>query len=614
MAIKVTYKGTDIINADVVNNKLKTRGKYLEDDITIVGEGGGQPDIRAITFTSNQVKTAAAPIDGYSPITVDVHYPQYNIRGSHMSSTSTSTTWTKPAAWPNIEALPYNAHAEGTVYMSYWTRLRNDYNYASFTVTSSKDSNNSYATIERGHMDGNTYISDFTYGKGSSITVREMFDNTYPEYVVFRVTGFIKTCSFATYPYTPSGQSTSRTLPAEGQCLIQRYGALKNATSVSAGGCRYLESDYLRNCKSLTSLSSCYSSCYNLQRVVITGWDTSKVTTCASMFYYCYNLRYLSSTANLVKSLCTNISNMFAYCRSLRTLDWTGWDTSAVTTCTALCRDCYDLYKIENVGGLNLRKVNVSTEYLFTNCYNLEGALNLSSWYLAYNLTDSTAPATMSMTSCFSNCWKVTSINITNWKMKYVTSLSSFFNHCHQCTSITPSSTFGSGGKFTTCTSLCAYCCNLSTINISAMNMASCTNMNTMFSNCYRLTTVTMPTTMPAGSASNSTAAGLFEYCFLLESVNLTIYDCSKWTNASAQWAALFTNDNNLVTLTNAFKKADKAFTLNGFALSRESLVGVFNNVGTVTGTVKMTIGPINLAKLTTSDIAIATGKGWTLA
>lgn len=47
---------------------------------------------------------------------------------------------------------------------------------------------------------------------------------------------------------------------------------------------------------------------------------------------------------------------------------------------------------------------------------------------------------------------------------------------------------------------------------------------------------------------------------------------------------------------------------------TRDALVEILNNLATVTSSRTLSMGSINLAKLTEDDIAIATAKGWTLA
>ena len=46
---------------------------------------------------------------------------------------------------------------------------------------------------------------------------------------------------------------------------------------------------------------------------------------------------------------------------------------------------------------------------------------------------------------------------------------------------------------------------------------------------------------------------------------------------------------------------------------TREALVEILNNLGTVTRSRSLTLGSENLAKLTEEDKAIATNKGWRL-
>ena len=47
--------------------------------------------------------------------------------------------------------------------------------------------------------------------------------------------------------------------------------------------------------------------------------------------------------------------------------------------------------------------------------------------------------------------------------------------------------------------------------------------------------------------------------------------------------------------------------------LTKESLLSILNNLPQVSSTKTLTLGSINLAKLSSSDITIATGKNWTV-
>ena len=97
-------------------------------------------------------------------------------------------------------------------------------------------------------------------------------------------------------------------------------------------------------------------------------------------------------------------------------------------------------------------------------------------------------------------------------------------------------------------------CTNLQTLDLSGLNTAAVTNMSNMFS-----------------------------YCWYLENFTAPIFRISV-----------------------VFSFATK--------LTHDSLMSIINNLATVTTTQTLTLGATNIAKLTTDEIAIATGKGWTVA
>ncbi len=111
-------------------------------------------------------------------------------------------------------------------------------------------------------------------------------------------------------------------------------------------------------------------------------------------------------------------------------------------------------------------------------------------------------------------------------------------------------------------------------------------------SNCYSVTEVTSPTTTPLGSTANTMFSQAFGMLFNLETLDLSWIDLSKYT---------YSNVYNF--------KVNECFNL-----SRESLLAIIDNLQQLTSAKTLTLGVVNRAKLTADELAIATGKGWTIA
>ena len=128
------------------------------------------------------------------------------------------------------------------------------------------------------------------------------------------------------------------------------------------------------------------------------------------------------------------------------------------------------------------------------------------------------------------------------------------------------------------------------------------TDLSEMFSNCPNLTEVKLIDTSKA-----TTMYRMFRNC-----PNLTVipaFDTSKVT----QMGEMFLYCPNLTTIHMTGMTAD--LDISGSTMfTREALVEILNNLGTVTPTNRtLTMGSTNIAKLTEEDKLIATNKGWTL-
>ena len=202
---------------------------------------------------------------------------------------------------------------------------------------------------------------------------------------------------------------------------------------------------------------------------------------------------------------------------------------------------------------------------------------------------------TTDMTKMFYDCKSLTTIP--KFDTSNVTDMTRMFYQCTSLISIPQldtSKVTNMGSMFYQCTSL---------ISIPQLDTSNVTNMSSMFQNCNSLTSV------PLFDTSNvESMFFMFSGCSSLTSVPL--FDTSKVTSTSF----MFQNCNSLTTLggfLNLKASLDISKALN---LTHDSLMNVINKAADVTSSPKnLTLGSTNLGKLTTSEKAIATNKGWVL-
>ena len=129
------------------------------------------------------------------------------------------------------------------------------------------------------------------------------------------------------------------------------------------------------------------------------------------------------------------------------------------------------------------------------------------------------------------------------------------------------------------------------------------TNMISMFSDCYNLTTIPQIDT-----SSVTIMESMFTNCFQLTTIPQI--DTSSVTNMSY----MFYSCSSLADLGGLMGlKCD--IDLSSCPLTHDSILNVINKAADVTASPKtLTLGSTNLAKLSDEEKAIATNKGWTLA
>ena len=200
-----------------------------------------------------------------------------------------------------------------------------------------------------------------------------------------------------------------------------------------------------------------------------------------------------------------------------------------------------------------------------------------------------------------------------------VTNMDSMFRNCSKLTSIPLLDT----SKVTIMDYMFSDCSSLT--SIPSLDTSNVTKMSSMFFGCSSLTSI------PLLDTSKVTRMGsMFNSCSSLTSVPLL--DTSKVTNMSYMFSycssltSIPSFDVSKVTyMDGMLSRCSRLETIHmqnigadldissSTKFTREALLEIIGNLKTVTTTKRLTMGSTNLAKLTEEDKAIATNKGWSL-
>jgi len=192
------------------------------------------------------------------------------------------------------------------------------------------------------------------------------------------------------------------------------------------------------------------------------------------------------------------------------------------------------------------------------------------------------------LTNC-SNLQSVPLFNTTG-----VTNFSNFLNGCGNLQSVPLFNT----ANVTTFSSFLRGCGNLQSVPL--FNTASVNNFSSFLQSCGNLQSVPLFNT-----ASGNNFSSFLRDCGNLQSV--PPFDTANVTNFSS-----FLQGCRLTSF--LATGMTRGFSLSSTVLSRDSLVTVFNNLGTAAGAQSITItGNYGAASLTAGDLEIATNKGWTV-
>ena len=374
---------------------------------------------------------------------------------------------------------------------------------------------------------------------------------------------------------------------------------------------------------SLTRTDNMFNSCYNLKKVV--QFDLSYVTNTAYMFTNCYqlieipqmNIGAQSPTSVIVmfnqcwniKYIppvdCTNltsVSNMFDTCKNL--INNPLYNTQNISNFANLFKDCFSIrditLDISSATSLSRTFQSVGSEQIIlknetpgqiTNCSFLVYNANKLKYITPIDTSNSTNCSYMFYNTDIADVsWVNITSACTNLYYTFHSDAITKLPDTMDCTNVT-----NMGYTF--------YSCNARYLpNFVNDDLSNVTNSAAIFG--YMRNIEVLPYVNVSGLTSLTS--------FLRDNYNLKSIPSLNLSNVTTSSSSTFINCYQLrwsdvygLTKTHSYRYSQ---------LDRDAIVNIFNNLGTAAGTQTIYVNNTpGAANLTAGDIAIATGKGWTV-
>ncbi len=251
-----------------------------------------------------------------------------------------------------------------------------------------------------------------------------------------------------------------------------------------------------------------------------------------------YSPGWYSDRANI-----TNVvfDTSFAAVRPTTTYNWfadmiklesiTGMEHLNTEDVTNMYSMFYDCWRLTSLDLSNFNTANVtSMRGMFAGCSGLT-SLDVSGFNTA-NVTD--------MYCMFQSCTCLTSLDLTSFNTANVTDMSYMFGGCSGLTSLDLTS-FNTA-NVTNMYSMFWGCSGLTSLDLSSFNTAKVTYTNEMFYGCSSLTSLDLSS---FNTSKVTTMYSMFEGCSSLTSLDLSSFNTAKVTNMSY----MFRNSSNLRTI-----------------------------------------------------------------
>ena len=203
-------------------------------------------------------------------------------------------------------------------------------------------------------------------------------------------------------------------------------------------------------------------------------------------------------------------------------------DTSQVTTMSYMFSDCSRLTSLDVSKFDTSQVTNMGS--MFSDCSSLT-SLDVSNFDTSQVTT---------MTWMFSECNSLTNLDVSNFNTSKIKNMGSMFSGCSRLTSLDVSNFDTS--QVTSMSCMFYKCSSLTSLDVSKFDTSQVTNMGSMFSDCSSLTSLDVSN---FDTSKVTDMSGMFSGCSSLTSLDLSNFDTSKVTDMS--W--MFIRCSNLTSL-----------------------------------------------------------------
>ena len=279
-----------------------------------------------------------------------------------------------------------------------------------------------------------------------------------------------------------------------------------------------------RKCKNLTKVNikhfivpeyakDIFAECNSIEKIDVSGWDTSNVTSLRGIFCHCYALTEITGLENWNTTNVQDMHGIFQADGKLTTLNVSNWDTTNAINMKGLFNDCSSLINLD-LSGWNTDNVE-DMHAMFSNCISLTTIGNIKKWNTS-NVTD--------MAWMFNMCNSLETQDVSGWNTSNVTDMNNLFSNCYKMTKLDVS-----GWDTSNVTNMDYMFNNLNclTLNLANFNWG---NVTDNFDGMFRTTNTTSPSLVRLNLPSYDMNTNLGTD-FLLNQTNLKFVKCENKNN-----------------------------------------------------------------------------------